>query len=289
MMALSEFPCEVCGGTDAVEIPCVRLYTNDQPLHVCKQCGFVYVKARREAQEIADSWSNELFGECYTAKRPAIKASHLYFLDFLNNYCLLKNKLTVDIGAGEGQLLEYARDLYAARVYGIEPSHANCSLMREKGIDCYEGTIESYSASSAQKGIADAVTIAWSLETCFSCRHMLAGAWDILKDGGHIMVGTGSRILVPFRKALSDYLGPGPTDTHPVHFSANTLRALLKSCGFEPTGINRFHDTDFLCVVAQKVGKEKTSAFAGDDFLAVYAFFERWHQETQYYLSLCRD
>jgi SAM-dependent methyltransferase len=247
------------------------------------------VKYRRGAQEIADSWSNELFGECYTAKRPAIKASHLYFLDFLNNCYLLKNKLVVDIGAGEGQLLEYARDLYGARIFGIEPSHMNCELMRNKGIGCYEGTIESYSASGAEKGLANAVTIAWSLETCFSCRHMLEGAWDILKDGGHIMVGTGSRILVPFRKALSDYLGPGPTDTHPVHFSANTLRALLASCGFDPLEINRYHDTDFLCVVARKGNKKKTRAFRGDDFLAVYHFFDRWHQETQYYLSLCRE
>ncbi|SMP83299.1 hypothetical protein SAMN06295888_1821 [Desulfonatronum zhilinae] len=39
----SKFPCDLCGSTQSVEAPYARLYTNDQPIHICKECGFVYV------------------------------------------------------------------------------------------------------------------------------------------------------------------------------------------------------------------------------------------------------
>ena len=49
------------GANDAVEIKCLRTYTNNQKIHVCKHCGFVYVKERRTAIEVANEWSEEIF------------------------------------------------------------------------------------------------------------------------------------------------------------------------------------------------------------------------------------
>ena len=49
-----------CGANDAVEIKCLRTYTNNQKIHVCKHCGFVYVKERRTAIEVANEYEEIL-------------------------------------------------------------------------------------------------------------------------------------------------------------------------------------------------------------------------------------
>ena len=51
----NQFPCDLCGETDAVEVPHCREYTNGQPIHICRRCGFVHVKLRRSAEGIAAS------------------------------------------------------------------------------------------------------------------------------------------------------------------------------------------------------------------------------------------
>lgn len=279
----SEFPCDLCGSSDSIEVPYARLYTNDQPIHVCKKCGFVYVRFRRSPDRIAEAWSHELYGDDYTARIPAVKARQVYVADFIDAHIGLKGKTLVDIGAGEGQFLEISRDMYGAEVFGIEPSEANCRGMSKARIDCFNGTIEDYMCSGNHKP-AEIVTIMWTLENCNSCRSMLEGAYRMLEVGGYLVVATGSRILVPFKKPLFDYLGDHPADTHCFRFSANTLRGILAVSGFEVFKVNRYQDTDYLCVIAQKAPQGKNIEWKGDHYLEVYAFFERWHHESIFYL-----
>lgn len=282
-----EFPCDLCGKTNAVEVPHSREYTKDQVVHICQGCGFVYVKMRRSAQTIADDWSEEIFGDGYTAAIPAVRARLTYVAELIANELGLRDKLVVDIGAGEGEFLDIIRqDRYGADVFGVEPSSANCELMRATGVDCYAGTIEEFMARQ-ESGVrkADIVTITWTLENCQSCRGVLSAAHNILKDGGHIVVATGSRLLVPFKKTLHDYFGSNAVDTHASRFSANTLKGILAVSGFETTHVNRYHDSDILCVIARKVDSNKRIPWEGDDYLQVHNFFERWHTDTQMYYS----
>lgn len=277
-----EYPCDLCGASEAVEVPYARLYTNNQPINICKKCGFVYVKLRRSAREIAKEWSDELYGNCYTARIPAVKARQVYVADFIDMHIGLKGKKLLDIGSGEGQFLKIVCNEYKADVFGIEPSPQNCADMHEMGIECFEGTIEDALTSKLCVN-AEVATIMWTLENCRSCRDMLTGAYELLKHDGYLVVATGSRILVPFKKRLRDYLGPNPVDTHAFRFSANTLRGILAVCGFEVVHMNRYLDTDYLCVIAQKRPKDVEISWEGDDFVQVYNFFERWHQESIFY------
>jgi hypothetical protein len=112
---------------------------------------------------------------------------------------------------------------------------------------------------------------------------MLTVAHRILREGGHLVVATGSRILVPFRKPLNFYLGTNPADTHAFRFSRDTLRGILAVSGFEVTQMNRFLDSDILCMIAQKRDRNAKIAWQGDDYRKVYDFFERWHRETLLY------
>jgi len=280
-----EFPCDLCGSLDTAEVPHARDYTNNQAIHICKQCGFVYVKLRRSSEEIADTWSNELFGDNYTSRIPAVKARQIYVADSIDVDLGLKDKEVCDIGTGEGQFLEIIRSAeYGAKVFGTEASRKNCAKLSEMGIRNFCGTIEDYCASrNTDDYKANIATIMWTLENCRSCRDMLQGAYQILKDNGHVVVSTGSRILVPFKKPLQFYFGNEPADTHAFRFSANTLCGILAVSGFETTHVNRYIDSDILCVIAKKREPNAKIEWKGDDFSKVYDFFERWHKETLFY------
>lgn len=277
----TEYPCDVCGCDHAVEVPYARLYTGDQPVHICTGCGFVYVRRRRDAASIACTWSDVLYKDHYTTAIPAVKCRHLYVADFLESTIGLKEKRVVDIGAGTGQFLGIMRDLYQARGFGIEPSRENCQALAANGFEHFNGTMEDYVAAGGERS-ADVATIVWTLENCNSCRTMLAHARSILKPGGHVVVATGSRILVPFKKPLHYYLNETPADTNSFRFSCATLKLLLHSCGFGVTRVNRYIDTDYLCVIASASQLEATAP-QGDDFLEVHAFFERWHHDSLHY------
>lgn len=279
----TNFPCDLCGADRPVEVPHSREYTGDQPVYICSQCGFVYVRSRRSAKDIAASWSDDIFGEGYTARIPAVTARLTFVAAFLDEQIGLKGKTLCDIGGGEGEFLRIAGGQpYGARTFGIEPSPANCARLRELGVEHFNGTIEDYrDRPDGQKRRFDVVTIMWTLENCQSCRAMLDAAHDVLADGGHILVATGSRLLVPFKKPLHYYLSKNPADTHCFRFSANSLRGILAVSGFAPVAINRYVDQDWLVVVARKEAKGKSIPWQGDDPKAMSDFFERWHRDTQ--------
>jgi 2-polyprenyl-3-methyl-5-hydroxy-6-metoxy-1,4-benzoquinol methylase len=278
-VAVGDFPCDLCGSEDAVELPHARELTGGKPIHVCTGCGFVYVRRRRSAEEIAATWSDEIFGAAYTAKIPAVTARLTYVAELVDAELGLAGKRLCEIGAGEGEFLELAR-ARGADVFGIEPSSKNCALLDEKGFRSYNGTIERYGDSGGAEPAFDLVAMLWTLETCQDCRRMLAGAHSLLDEGGHVVVATGSRILVPFKKPLWAYIGRSPADTHAFRFSAATLGGMLAVSGFEPMFVNRFLDHDVLCVIGAKAAAGAEIAWQGDDYEAVRSFFERWYADT---------
>jgi SAM-dependent methyltransferase len=276
MTSATEFPCDLCGEVDAIEVPHCREYTGGQPIHICRSCGFVHVKHRRSAREIADAWSNEIFGAGYTAAIPAVTARLVYVAETLNREVPLAGRRVCEIGAGEGHFLELLRrPEYGADVYGIEPSAANGRLLTQAGIEHFEGTIEEYADAD---GRFDVVAVLWTLENCQDLRAMLGGARRLLKADGRLIVATGSRLLVPFKKPLHTYLSRNAADTHSFRFSVATLGGALAVSGFETSYVNRYIDHDVLLTLGRPAAG--TPDWSGDDPLAVYSFFERWHAET---------
>lgn len=277
---------------EMLEIPTSKLYTNGEPLHVCKDTGLVRVKNLRSSFETAKAWSEEVYKpefteDTYTARIPAVRARHTYVADFADTNIGLSEKKICDIGAGEGQFLEIiSKNPYQAKVYGIEPSKKNCAMLNKNGFECYNGTIEEFSKSSNFiKDKFDVITAMWTLVNTSSCLDMVSIAYDMLKTGGHIVVGEGSRILVPFKKPMHYYLQKMALDLHPFHFSANSLQNLLKVVGFEIVHVNRFIDTDYLCIIARKPDAEIKNDYQVDNYNDVISFFERWHIETKNFYS----
>jgi 2-polyprenyl-3-methyl-5-hydroxy-6-metoxy-1,4-benzoquinol methylase len=288
---LTLYPCDLCGGRDLAEVPASKHYSGGWPVHVCRGCGFVQVAERRAPDAIQKAWADELYradekarlsNTTYTARMPAVHARQVFAADFLAESVSLKGKRVVDIGAGEGDFLAMLQGPgFGATGFAIEPSAANCILMRKAGIEAYHGTMEAYMADPANAGRRfDVATLLWTLENTQSARGVLTAAAEILESGGHLLVATGSRILVPFKKPLQYYFGPN-MDVHPFHVSANVLKGLLAVAGFETTHVNRFIDSDYLTVVGRKAKPGAKVPWQGDDAAKVLDFFERWHRDTQ--------
>ena len=277
-------PCDLCGADQPILVPCSPSYMDGQSINVCSECGFVYVNERRSSKAIADSWSDDLYQSDYTARIPLVKARQTYVADTIETEIGLRNKRLCDIGGGEGQFLQIAQsDEYNANVFAIEPSTDNCRLLDSLGIENFNGTIETFSSSRlpSTNKVFDIVTVMWTLENCHDCRALINNAWEMLDVNGHIVVATGSRILVPFKKPLNMYLSDNPSDTHCFRFSANTLQGLLMTCGFEITFVNRYIDTDWLVVIGRKIEKDSSVSWTKDDPQQVLDFFDRWDQETR--------
>jgi hypothetical protein len=282
-----EYPCDLCGADRAIEIPYCRMYTNDQAIHICGDCGFVYVRARRSSEEIARVWAEEIYGGVYTAvKNPAVMGRQTFVAEFLASRVDIAGLKVCDIGAGEGFFLKYLQDHYRVDAFGIEPSARNCARLEQLGIPSFDGTIEQFVASRDSATYrADVATIMWTLENCLSCIDMLKGAATLLETGGRILVATGSRILVPFKKPLFQYFSHTPADSHCFRFSANALQAALARAGFKTVATNRYLDNDILCVLAEKVRPGETVPVVKDHPLEVLSFFERWHHDSMHYLK----
>lgn len=280
-----EFACDICGSSEAIEVPHVRLYTHGQLIHICKNCGFIYVKMRRSYDKIAEVWSKEMFGRAYTARTPLMLARHTYIAEFIDQSIGLRGRRVCDIGAGEGQFLDIAKREYGAVVFGIEPSAPNCEKMKRLGIDNFQGTLEEYTAAKAfRNNEADIVTLMWTLENATSCNDILMGSRAIVNDGGYMVVATGSRILVPFNKPLHAYLSTNPVDTHPSRFSLNTLTSILAKSGYKVLHVNPYlNDGLTLCVIAKKTGIKKAVKIKKDNYKKVRDHFERWHTDTVFY------
>lgn len=280
-----EFPCDLCGSREAVELPHSRELSNGEPIHICRSCGFVYVVRRRSAHAVADVWSMDLFGKAYTSAIPAVISRLTYVAELVDAEVGLRGKTVVEVGAGEGRFLDVIRQpRFAAEVAAIEPSETLCEALRKQEIQTFHGTIEDVEQRGNDlQGTADVAAILWTLENCVDCRRMLCGVHRLLKPGGHIVVATGSRILVPFKKPLYTYISRTPADTHAFRFSARTLQGILAVTGFETTYVNRYLDHDVLCVIARKVEESRKLPWEGDSYLDVHNFFERWYVDTTMY------
>ena len=262
-------PCDICGATEAHELPEATVYGSGG-VCVCGSCGFVHVKQRRTADEIAKSWEDIYRGKGYTSKWPAVEARLTYVAEWFGWHFGWSGKSVLEIGAGEGRFLELVRDRGAHPV-ALEPTAGACQQLRAKDIFAHHGTIE----KCGKVGTFDVVVIAWTLENCADCVGMLKAARSMLAPDGHVLVATGSRILVPYKKPISTYFSKNPPDTHCFRFSANTLERALNVSGLGLVNVNDYRQSDWLVMVSKaESGLENSSV--RDRPSDVLNFFRDW-------------
>ena len=253
--------CDLCGVETGTEI--------EPKVFVCDGCGFVHVKERRSPAGIAAAWSDVYDSGAYGPNWPGVKARLFYVAEWLDQKYGLKDKSVLDIGAGKGVFLDYAADR-GAYTAGIEPDAANVETVRDKGHECFAGMVEDVDIVAK----FDFVTILWTLENCGDCLDFLNHARKFLKDDGILVVATGSRILVPYKKPYSSYFGKLSPDLHCYRWTRNTLALALAKSGLEMVRTNDYDQNDVFLMVAERGDAQHY----GDHPADIVKFFRSWKE-----------
>lgn len=268
--------CDLCGSSDTVSLPVSAAYTAPEPLPViCASCGFVYVRKRRPVAEIARAWDDIYASGAYNPDWPGVRARLWYVAEFVNRYSKINGRRILDIGAGNGVFLEmmWRRGMLPS---AIEPYPKNAELLKSKGVDVFEGAVEDYFCPPDKR--FDIVSILWTLENCGDCIAMLRKAAECTRLSGMVVIATGSRILVPYKKPLSRYLSKNPADTHCFRWSRNSLARALKEAGLMAVGWNDYVDRDEMIVLAMRDDNGVVNPDS-DDPVEVAEFFAEWERQ----------
>jgi SAM-dependent methyltransferase len=258
----------LCGADQPRSLP------QDTRISVCGNCGFVYVSERRSSAEIAASWGQIYSSGAYDPEWPAVKARLYYVAEWIDQTIGLKGKQLLDIGAGKGQFLREA-NRRGAHVFGIEPAADNFDgWIRKHGIE--DGAIPG--------DPFDIVTINWTLENCGDCLAMLRFAREHCKPDGWVVVATGSRLLVPFKKPLSKYLNPAvPADLHCFRWSYHSLSHAFQNAGIRGFDhLNPYEECDWMVAAGRPESPNAAPLpYVPDDPKEVMAFFATWERITE--------
>ena len=248
----------------------------------------VSVIKRRNSKEIANEWSQKIFGKkftksTYTAKVPAVIARQTYVLETLLSQLAVKKKSLCDLGAGEGDFLNMLKKKKIINsLFAVEPSPLNCKALAKNKIKNFCGTIEEFAAKKNVKKF-DILTMMWTLCNTSNCIDVIKAANHMCKKNGHILIAESSRMLVPYKKPIQMYFSKGNPDIHPFHFSKNSLCNLLILNKFKPVYINRYIDSDVLIVIAKKTNIVEKKKLKIDDYKKVNFFFSSWYNDSKKY------
>jgi ubiquinone/menaquinone biosynthesis C-methylase UbiE len=272
-----------------IVVPYSKKLTNGE-INISKYSGLVSVIKRRSSSAIANEWSKKIFGKKfsnsnYTSKIPAVIARHTYVYESMKKIINIKNKSICDFGAGEGDFLKiFKKNKITTKLFGIEPSKDNCKILKKNKIRSFEGTIEDFFKKNKNEKF-DIITLIWTLCNTADCYDVIRCASKLLKKNGYIVIAESSRILVPYKKPIQMYFGNPDPDSHPFHFSKNSLTNLLILNKFNPIFVNRYIDSDYLVIVAKKTNKILKNKIILDKYKNVKNFFISWYKDSKKYKS----
>ena len=232
-------PCDLCGETQTLPVP----GDPSGKIGICTSCGFVYVAERRGVAEIAAAWSEIYANGTYDPEWSGVQARLFYVAVWINQNIGLRGKSVLDIGAGNGLFLEFCKQA-GAEPTGLDPDEGNCAKVRSRSIPCLNGWAADGRNLSNKY---DLICLNWCLENTADCLAVLRYAKRCLAPGGHVVVATGSRICVPWKKPLSSYLPQDkdyPHDTHCYRWSSRSLYRAAVMCGLLLQRENDFHERD---------------------------------------------
>lgn len=259
--------CEICSGESFRPIWVAQRYIGDaEPPAICQNCGFVQVNERRSSAEIAEDWKRIYKEKIYDPTWPGVKARLYYVAEWIDQNIGLEDKRVLDIGGGTGSF----RHLVEARQ----------SSSDDMGVYFFDPAFDGRLVEDFEPPLPfDIVTILWTLENCGSANAMIAKARECLKPDGHLVVATGSRILVPFRKPMSQYFSTEPQDLHAFRWSYQSLCAIMEKHGFAVQRPNDYLQNDVLLVHGHLSNADwSKDEIIGDNPDAVENHFIDWYR-----------
>ena len=269
-------------------------------VYISKKTGLIFHKPKISTDKVLKFWSEKIFSNkidyknlTYSSENITMKSRHFYCANYSKKYLIKKNLNFCDFGTGEGNFLKEVLNINKnININFTEFSKKNILLILKdlknkklKNYNFYNGPIELVDRNKNIKNISFG-SLLWTLCNCIDPIEVLKSIHKKMKKNSHLLIAESSRILVPFKKPIYNYFNiyNHTENTHPWHFSFNSLSNLLELSGFRIINHNRFYDENDMIVIAKKRNLDSKPKFIKDDYKKVELFLKKW-KENSFFLK----
>lgn len=269
-------------------------------VYISKKTGLVFHKPKISTDKVLKFWSEKIFSNkidyknlTYSSENITMKSRHFYCANFSKKYLIKKNLNYCDFGTGEGNFLKEVLSVNKnININFTEFSKKNILLILKdlkskklRNYNFHNGPIEHVDRNKNIKNI-NFGSLLWTLCNCIDPIEVLKSIHKKMSKSSHLLIAESSRILVPFKKPIYNYFNiyNHTENTHPWHFSFNSLSNLLELSGFRIVHHNRFYDENDMVVIAKKRNLNSKPKFIKDDYKKIKLFLKKW-KENSFFLK----
>jgi len=260
----------------------------------------IFHKPKISTDKVLKFWSEKIFSNkidyknlTYSSENITMKSRHFYCANFSKKYLIKKNLNFCDFGTGEGNFLKEVLSINKnININFTEYSKKNILLILKdlkskklRNYNFHNGPIEHVDRNKNIKNI-NFGSLLWTLCNCIDPIEVLKSIHKKMSKSSHLLIAESSRILVPFKKPIYNYFNiyNHTENTHPWHFSFNSLSNLLELSGFRIVHHNRFYDENDMVVIAKKRNLNSKPKFIKDDYKKIKLFLKKW-KENSFFLK----
>ena len=269
-------------------------------VYISKKTGLIFHKPKISTDKVLKFWSEKIFSNkidyknlTYSSENITMKSRHFYCANFSKKYLIKKNLNYCDFGTGEGNFLKEVLNINKnININFTEFSKKNILLILKdlkskklRNYNFHNGPIEHVNMNKNIKNI-NFGSLLWTLCNCIDPIEVLKSIHKKMSKSSHLLIAESSRILVPFKKPIYNYFNiyNHTENTHPWHFSFNSLSNLLELSGFRIVHHNRFYDENDMVVIAKKRNLNSKPKFIKDDYKKIKLFLKKW-KENSFFLK----
>jgi ubiquinone/menaquinone biosynthesis C-methylase UbiE len=243
MIPLVRVNCSRCGNNDAVSIVKTPDYEMNWDVKFevsqCRHCGLAYTSIRPESEVLY----SKLYPDdylCYGVKTGS------WIADFVNEKRVLgqiiqRSRLLLkhiqlkegirmlDVGCATGKFLMYFKDKFKFEVYGVEPNAQLCNILKKKGVNIINSTIED---AELPNNYYDIICMFHVLEHVWDPILTLKKLNTFLKDNGVLLIEL-PNFDATARKVFGKYWFNYHQPRHLTHFTKKIIENIIPECGFD--------------------------------------------------------
>lgn len=144
------------------------------------------------------------------------------------DWAIHRNECVLDVGCGNGHLAEPVMRR-GARWTGLEIDPVRCQTMRDRGLGCLCGTLETV---KLPEGSYDSIIASQVIEHASDPKQFLMHCVKVLQSGGRVLVST-PNAASRYRRIYGQNWIHWFVPYHQVLFQVQSLKNLAQQCGLE--------------------------------------------------------
>jgi SAM-dependent methyltransferase len=246
-MSWVTWPCPLCGANEYGIAPFSKRRDEGGrgAVAICKTCGMTpYVgetPPRFDHTMRHEYYEKQLCSFDWTHKKKISTVEMC--LDDIERFRPLSGSRVLDVGCGQGILLEMARRR-GAIVHGVEPSVSESQKRRDAGTSCFTGFVHEFQPAEGEAW--DIIILSWTLDSMMDPVEGLRACRRLIAPDGLLVLNMGTMFVVPFFKwvpgapphpsmgPMGHYMGASLwPSAKPYTFTPASLAACLRVAGFD--------------------------------------------------------